>query len=70
MSDIKKRECPSNCNFILSLTLYLEIFSFRIIDLYLEKQSYKYKIVKDHEIEISMSVLISEKKELVQKLIN
>jgi hypothetical protein len=28
----------------------------------LEKQSYKYKIVKDHEIEISMSVLISEKK--------
>jgi hypothetical protein len=52
------------------LTLYLEIFSFRIIDLYLEKQSYKYKIVKDHEIEISMSVLISKKKELVQKLIN
>jgi hypothetical protein len=48
-------------NFILSMTLYLEIFSFRIIDLYLEKLSYKYNKVKDHEIEISVSVLVKEK---------
>ena len=49
-------------------TLYLKIVSFRIIDLYLEKQSYKYKIVKDLELEISMLVLISKTKELVQKV--
>ena len=49
-------------------TLYLKTVSFRIIDLYLEKQSYKYKIVKDLELEISMLVLISKTKELVQKV--
>ena len=48
-------------------TLYLKIVSFRIIDLYLEKLSYNYKIVKDLELEISMSVLTSKTKELIQK---